>query len=204
MKSTDKYLSFSKLSQHEREGKDFTRIAIPRDTGIAILAPHGGGIEPGTSEIAAALARDDLSFYAFEGLKPSGSQALHITSTNIDEPSCVSLVGQSHTVVSIHGCQGEHELVYVGGLDGALRARLIQAFICAGIAAVEDNSHHSGKHPSNICNRGRSRKGAQLELTAGLRRKMFKGLKAAYRRHKTPLFALFVYAVRQAVLDTLR
>jgi phage replication-related protein YjqB (UPF0714/DUF867 family) len=45
---------------------------------LAILAPHGGGIEPGTSELAEAVAGEGLSFYAFEGLKRSGNAVLHV------------------------------------------------------------------------------------------------------------------------------
>lgn len=39
---------------------------------VAIIAPHGGSIEPGTSEIAATIAGDSQSFYAFEALRPAG------------------------------------------------------------------------------------------------------------------------------------
>jgi phage replication-related protein YjqB (UPF0714/DUF867 family) len=53
---------------------------------VAVIAPHGGGIEPGTSELATAIAGDDFSLYLFEGLKSAGNGELHITSTNFDEP----------------------------------------------------------------------------------------------------------------------
>lgn len=43
-------------------------------------APHGGGIEPGTSEIADAIGGERGSFYTFGGLKSSGTADLHITS----------------------------------------------------------------------------------------------------------------------------
>jgi poly-gamma-glutamate hydrolase-like protein len=61
----------------------------------ALVAPHGGGIEPGTSELADAIAASDLSFYTFEGLKPSGNTDLHITSTRFDEPMCLTLLASS-------------------------------------------------------------------------------------------------------------
>jgi phage replication-related protein YjqB (UPF0714/DUF867 family) len=37
--------------------------------GLAVVALHGGGIEPGSSEIANDIAGEESSFYAFEGLK---------------------------------------------------------------------------------------------------------------------------------------
>jgi phage replication-related protein YjqB (UPF0714/DUF867 family) len=33
----------------------------------APVAPHSGGIEPGTSEVADAVASDEFGFYAIEG-----------------------------------------------------------------------------------------------------------------------------------------
>ena len=52
----DKYRDFEDLAQHETSGIDF-RIRVRRATdAFAVVAPHGGGIEPGTSEIAEAIA----------------------------------------------------------------------------------------------------------------------------------------------------
>jgi len=36
------------------------------------MAPHGGGIEPGTIDIADAIARSEYTFYAFQGIKKRG------------------------------------------------------------------------------------------------------------------------------------
>jgi phage replication-related protein YjqB (UPF0714/DUF867 family) len=75
-----------------------------RDGVAALIAPHGGGIEPGTSEVADAIAATDFSFYAFEGIKADGNRRdLHITSRRFDEPRCVDLVKASPQVISIHG-----------------------------------------------------------------------------------------------------
>ena len=40
---------------------------------VAIIAPHGGKIEPGTSEIVRSIAAEDYNFCAFEGIKPAGN-----------------------------------------------------------------------------------------------------------------------------------
>jgi Poly-gamma-glutamate hydrolase len=79
---------------------------------FALVAPHGGGIEPGTSELADAIAGSDLSFYTFEGLKSSGNTDLHITSTRFDEPMCLTLLASSSVVVTLHG---EHSTKTVRG-----------------------------------------------------------------------------------------
>ncbi|MBN1147943.1 MAG: poly-gamma-glutamate hydrolase family protein [Anaerolineales bacterium] len=194
----DHYRSFAELAQAEREGLDYRRIVAPRASDIAILAPHGGGIEAGTSEIARALAGETLSLYCFEGLEQRGNQRLHLTSTNFDEPLCLALVQQAQCVVAIHGCEGKRPLVHVGGLHGELCASLLASLGAAGFAAQQDNSHHAGNHPENICNRGLSGRGAQLEISEGLRQSLFAGLKHYERENPTPLFWRFVQALRDA------
>src|SRR5215204_7667794 len=99
----DKYPDFETLSRNERAGIDFGILVRRAKPAFAIVSPHGGGIEPGTSEIADATASSELSYYAFEGLKSSGNSDLHITSTRFDEPLCLTLVGESEVVVTIHG-----------------------------------------------------------------------------------------------------
>jgi phage replication-related protein YjqB (UPF0714/DUF867 family) len=53
---SDRYATFDALRSAHEEGRDFRvewRLGV---SGIAVMAPHGGGIEPGTSEVARALA----------------------------------------------------------------------------------------------------------------------------------------------------
>lgn len=88
----DKYPDFDTLSRNERAGVDFRILVRRAMSAFALVAPHGGGIEPGTSEIADGIAALEWSLYAFEGLKPSGNADLHITSTRFDEPMCLELV----------------------------------------------------------------------------------------------------------------
>lgn len=67
------YTDFIELQQNEQEDIDYRIIVHHRNPDIAILAIHGGNIEPGTSKIAAALGqRLRASTYLFEGLKPRG------------------------------------------------------------------------------------------------------------------------------------
>jgi phage replication-related protein YjqB (UPF0714/DUF867 family) len=65
----DRYKSFSELKRHEEEGVDFRIFIVDRKVRAAIIAPHGGWIEPGTPEIAAIIAGTVHSLYCFEGLR---------------------------------------------------------------------------------------------------------------------------------------
>lgn len=198
----DVYKSFGKLAESEREGSDYSLEWEDRKTDIAVVAPHGGGIEQGTSEIAEAVAGEQLSYYCFNGIKARGNRDLHITSTQFDEPKGLALVQRSHTVVAMHGLEGEDEVVKVGGLAEELKERLLEALTNAGFKATRDRSHHSGTFSSNLCNSGVTSKGVQLEISRGLRLTMFKSLDRRGRRFKTTRFQEFVRVIRDVLLST--
>jgi phage replication-related protein YjqB (UPF0714/DUF867 family) len=167
----DKYKNFAELSANEIENTDYRIELCRRKSPVAIIAPHGGRIEAGTSEIALAIAGIDYNLYLFEGIKPKGNADLHITSTQFDEPRCVKLVGHCSVVIAIHGMEGSNiERVRIGGLAEALRekirASLEEADFSAEIAASGDLA---GVNPDNICNRGFYGAGVQLEISRGLR-----------------------------------
>lgn len=198
----DKYCNFAELESHEQAGVAY-RIAVRRaGPSFAIVAPHGGGIEPGTSELADAVAGALHAFYAFEGLKASGNRDLHITSTRFDEPMCLTLVGVSQIVVTVHGEEGEGggEGVFIGGLDTARGDRIGAALTRAGFDVRKHPSPDlQGLDPENLCNRGRSQAGVQLELSKGVRETMFESLTREGRTHPTACFDVFVNALRQAL-----
>jgi phage replication-related protein YjqB (UPF0714/DUF867 family) len=102
------------------------------------------------------------------GIKNKSNSKLHITSTNFDEPIALTIVPRHSIVVAIHGLRGEQEFVEVGGLDTKLQSEIIsnlrssefncrKAKVCAGASIY------------NICNRGSSGKGVQLEISRALR-----------------------------------
>jgi phage replication-related protein YjqB (UPF0714/DUF867 family) len=168
----DKYASFAELAAYETEGLDYRVIARPvPGARVAIVAPHGGGIERGTSELARVIAGEDFHLYLFEGLKPRGNfKSLHITSRRFDEPRCADLLRRSETVITIHGCAGLHQAVYLGGLHAPLKATLVEKLLEAGIDARLNGHVFPAIDGDNLCNRGLRGAGVQLELTAGLRR----------------------------------
>ncbi len=193
--SPDRYHNFSELAAGEIEGVDFRVEVLDRSTPLAVFAPHAGGIEPGCSEFARAVAGDDLSLYLFEGLRRD-SHSMHITSVRFDEPRALALAAKTETIVTVHGCLEAEPLVFVGGLDQIRRAALVRAFLANGVPAAPDQSHHPGRQPKNLCNRGLTGAGVQLEITDGLRRLMFKDLTRRGRQTVTPWFHRFVEAAR--------
>ena len=165
------YGCYADLALAHVEGADFNvRVRRRPESSVAILAPHGGAIEAGTSEIACAVAGSEFNLYLFEGIRESGNYpALHLTSHRFDEPRCLGLLSACNHVMSIHGCRGDMPQVFLGGLDAELKETVCTALTAAGIEARLDGHRFRAVHPRNICNRGRRGVGVQLELTSALR-----------------------------------
>jgi len=165
------YRSFEDLAKDHIEGSDYqVHVRSRTESTVAIVAPHGGGIEVGTSEVARAVAGDEFNVYVFEGCRPSDNYAaLHLTSHYFDDRRCLDLLSRCDYVVTIHGCRGLAHEVLIGGLDIALKARVAEAIVATGLEVRTSGHPFIGKEPNNICNRGRRGVGVQLELTSALR-----------------------------------
>jgi phage replication-related protein YjqB (UPF0714/DUF867 family) len=61
------------------------------------------------------------------------------------------------------------------------------------------NAKLQGISQANICNRGISGAGVQLELSRGFRKTLFESLSLEGREHPTPRLPVFVAAVRHAL-----
>ncbi|MEV6977265.1 poly-gamma-glutamate hydrolase family protein [Kitasatospora sp. NPDC093806] len=198
-----------------------TRAALVRTT---VIAPHGGGIEGGTSELCLAIAGyhpADLAptpaagpvhdFWMFEGMRSSGNSSLHVTSTHCDDTTARAVCAGSLNVLSLHGCTAAQagleagaQAVLVGGLNATFRQYLMEEFAAAGIRAVTASGEEeiAGISPENICNRSLLGMGAQLEMTTELRAAMFaagKNTRTDRAANTLPLFWSYVTAVRTAV-----
>ncbi|TCO34169.1 phage replication-related protein YjqB (UPF0714/DUF867 family) [Kribbella steppae] len=197
------------------------RYAVQR---TAILAPHGGGIETGTSELCLAIAGyhpADLAptptagpfhdYWMFEGLLSSGNTRLHVTSTNCDDTVARAIAGGSLNAIGLHGCKPEQadlpagtQAVLVGGRSTALKSHLLTRLTAAGLQAIDANSlpDLNGDEPTNIANRTLLAAGAQLELTTPLRQAMFGTNTREDRKNTTlPVFWSFTTATRAAIAD---
>jgi len=166
------YRGYADLASAQREGDHYS-VTVRQCPGAraAVVAPHGGRIEDGTSEIARAIAADDHHYYLLEGRRPSHNyHTLHLTSHRFDEPRCLALLADADRVVAVHGCRGDRPQVFVGGRDSLLAAHVTETLRERGIDAQDTNHPFPGLHAHNICNRGRHRRGLQLEITHPLRR----------------------------------
>jgi phage replication-related protein YjqB (UPF0714/DUF867 family) len=168
----DRYPDFATLAAAHEQDKDYRITVQDRGTRVAILAPHGGTIEPETTSIARVVAGDDLSFYLFEALHAGAHGDYHITSHRFDEPRALALVAGADTSIAIHGRKDDGtDTVWLGGRDEIQRDAVGDALRAAGFGAAL-NTALPGVHPSNICNRTRSGAGVQLELPRSLRRNL--------------------------------
>jgi phage replication-related protein YjqB (UPF0714/DUF867 family) len=195
----DKYSGFEDLKSSEEDGA-FSVVSRNRGSIIAVAAPHGGGIEPGTSEIAREIAGEDVSFYLFEGNKSKGNGELHITSSRFDEPECIALLTSCEVVLTVHGEGSNARVVFLGGKHSALVKALQQQLEGTEfVVRTHPNPELQGKNQANICNIGKSAAGVQLELSRGLRQTFFPSLGKEGRAKPSSQLAKFAAYVRKAI-----
>lgn len=201
----DKYTNIFELKQNEKENEDYTILYRELPSKITIMAPHGGGIEPGTVDIADYLAGCDFTFYAFKGLKKAGNKILHINSNTFDEPIALKAAQNADIVISIHGTQDKSERVYIGGTHHELKQIIVQALMLAGFdVSICEIPGLRGIKPENICNRCKGKKGVQIELSRGLRETLFDNLNHRELRKKTVVFYQFINILKESLLLFLR
>ncbi|NQD97472.1 poly-gamma-glutamate hydrolase family protein, partial [Staphylococcus xylosus] len=74
---TDKYNSMSELEAETIEHSDWEIVSRYLDSQVIITAIHGGGIEPGTTEIADLTAqKGKYDYFSFKGTKSKGNEDL--------------------------------------------------------------------------------------------------------------------------------
>jgi phage replication-related protein YjqB (UPF0714/DUF867 family) len=192
---------------------------VPKTT---ILAPHGGGIEPGTSELCLAIAGYNpanmtpagvtYDYWMFEGLLEDGNDALHVTSTGCDDGVAVSLCAGALNALALHGFRPkppdseDDQIVLVGGGNAALQGYLLLGlrdadFVVKPASAAGGGHDLDGNNPCNIVNctlLGMG--GAQLELSTKLREAMFTDNTSSGRKDTTTQkFWDFVNVCRDAL-----
>jgi phage replication-related protein YjqB (UPF0714/DUF867 family) len=187
-----------------------------------IIAPHGGGIEFGTSELCLAIAGYHpatlavvpgtgvtYDYWMFEGLRAADNAALHVTSTHCDDGVAVSLCGGALNALALHGCStaraglpDDAEVVLVGARNAILKQHLLREFASVGVDAIDAAGidQLNGDEPANIVNRTLLGMGGHLEITAPLREAMFGKNTCAQRKDTTTeVFWAFTAACRNAL-----
>jgi len=90
--------------------------------------------------------------------------------------------------------------LFIGGADEELGGLLGSALTDSGFHILpQPNPDLRGLEPSNLCNRGRSAQGVQLELCLALRKTMFQSLTRRGRRYPCPPFEAFTAAVARTL-----
>jgi phage replication-related protein YjqB (UPF0714/DUF867 family) len=162
----DRYRNFQDLAANESA---FCIDYHDRGSDVTICAPHGGNIEPHTSQIARMISGNIYNLYCLNGDKSGSNKDLHITSHRFDDDRALQLLSKAAIVITIHGCTEKKEIVYCGGLDTPLIETISLYLREERIYAVSDDPRYAGKHPDNLCNRGLRRRGVQLEISRGIR-----------------------------------
>jgi phage replication-related protein YjqB (UPF0714/DUF867 family) len=207
--------------RHERFDDSLARTGeIPK---TVILAPHGGGIERGTSELCLAVAGYHpatlpqtppagvtYDYWMFEGVRSDDNAPLHVPSIGCDDGVAVSLCAGALNALSLHGftpkppqLPADDKVVLVGGGDDVLRCYLMEGFGHTDLKARDAGSlgeELDGDDSRNIVNRTLRCKGAQLELSEPLRETMFGTNTRPRRKHTTTeVFWTFVAVCRDAL-----
>lgn len=145
---------------------------------LGLLALHGGGIEPGTEEIARFVARQTgASLYVYAGRLPSGNLALHRPSHGMkleSRPLILEFLKHVNAAISIHGHGRSEKCAYVGGLHQTMVHRFVE-LVPPALPQYEWISNPKqippgirGRNPNNIVNLPPAH-GMQLELPRALR-----------------------------------
>lgn len=171
--AADKYSNFEELKENESP-LSYNILTTDVDRRVLILAPHGGGIEGGTSELARELSKS-YSAYLFEGLRIPGASELHITSTNFDEPQALDLLSKHDLTISIHGYASSKKHTLVGGTDREKAAKITSLLTDAGFSAElqSEDSRLAGTNEQNIANKNSTGMSIQLEISTEQRKEMF-------------------------------
>lgn len=166
----DRFQNFAELAAQNQENIDYRIVVLDAASETTLMAPHGGGIERGTSELLEAI-NSGFNTYHFMGIKKSNNFDLHITSSNFDEPRALKLAARSKSCISFHGYIGKGEkAVCIGGGNERLAHKIHQSLSkdARDFEVIYPCLKYPGKHPHNIVNRC-EQGGVQLEMSAVFR-----------------------------------
>ncbi len=195
------YSSFREISENERYAQSYSVLVAGKNSDTVILALHGGGIEPGTEELALEVHEPEEGLFIFSGIKKTGNRLLHITSTKFDHPEALELVENSVLTIAIHGAGGKEPITYLGGLcEKGIRAIAEELTSNGFHVSTKPPPGIDGKDPQNIVNKNLRKKGVQVEISEAQRAMFFKGLHSRIlRQQKTEIFYEYAKALRAGI-----
>jgi phage replication-related protein YjqB (UPF0714/DUF867 family) len=172
----DTYKNFADLASHEKLGTTY-QVEVEKHPKVdrAVIAIHGGNIEPGTGALAHLVAGQDFNLYVFTALEKDHPLRLHLTSTHFDDPKALEITSVSSHCVSLHGYEEPVSgmKVCVGGGDLNLKKKFLDSTPPKEVELIACSGKLAGAARTNIVNRCGSA-GVQLEMTRSLRDRMLK------------------------------
>ena len=200
---SDRFKSMTELMELTEENTDWIINSIERNSNVIITAIHGGAIEPATTELAELTAeKGGFDYFTFKAIRTKANAELHVTSRHYDEPKLMKMIANNTYAIAIHGCKGKDEIIYMGGKDEQLMDAMTEEFEKLGIDVRQAPSHMSGAHDDNIINCCKTEKGVQLELTSGIRKKLFEnGRYNKKSRENSSNWTQFMYDFAQAIIN---
>ncbi|KKI63053.1 Glutamate synthase [NADPH] large chain [Staphylococcus cohnii subsp. cohnii] len=202
----DYYKSMTELYNDTKEGIDWKKDTRDVGKSVLIVAPHGGNIEQGTSELTKLVANNgDFDYFSFEAIRPSNNTQLHVTSTNYDDATLHDMIQDRTATISIHGAQGEEQLVYLGGYQSPLRDAIQSQLEHKGFVVKIPPEYLGGLSNANFINKVEESTGVQLELTTALRKAFFKdGDASTASRKKIENWTTTMYDFAEALNDAIK
>ena len=154
------------------EGVDWRKDTKHRESKVLIVAPHGGSIEQGTTELTKALADKGNYDYSFEGIRPKNNSELHVTSTHYDDPTLNQMI---KTVLQLFRfmAAGTEEIISWWA-PFRFKKCYREATCGCGFTVKVPPEYLGGQNNKNFINKGDNNTGVQLELTTALRKAFFK------------------------------
>ena len=181
-----------RFRRHERFDDSLARTAEGPRT--VILAPHGGGIERGTSELCLAVAGYHpanlpitppagvtYDYWMFEGMRDGGNADLHVTSTGCDDVVAVSLCAGALSALSLHGFKPEKPTRPGPGRAGRAHRRRRRPPATAPVHGAGGRGPAGGGH--RRAGRGRRRQPVQHRQPHPARQGRPAGAQRAAARH---------------------
>jgi phage replication-related protein YjqB (UPF0714/DUF867 family) len=196
------YRDFSQLTLHTVKDRDYRFVIVNHDSAITVATIHGGGIEPLTSELAAAIAGTEYNLYDFRGIRLQGNEELRVPVQRFNEMRLHEMAKRSQVGLGIEGVEGQDLAVHLGGRNRRLKALLTEALQQAGFAVGGPQGPGAAHDPLRFYN-WPSEGGVQLEFSSALRASLLTGPLCDFQwedpaRWK-PSFQVLVAAIRGAL-----
>ncbi len=112
----------------------------------------------------------------------SGNNALHITSTRFYETAMDRLLAKADHVLAVHGRKDRAQVkgnelhdpyrIYLGGQNTELLEKIKTHLNENGFQTLSQGHPFPASDPNNLCNRGPTKQGAQIELPWSLRQSL--------------------------------